>query len=223
MNEDNKQKNKIELKTVVGVLIIFAVLAAIFIFLKGHELYIGGVVINNATTLVGIIFEIIVLFVVIIESIKNTRKTDDPKTRKKIKGYVIGISIFTFLMIVFTGYLIASNATLSNKAAIAEREIGNGKSVLLMENQRHYTTSNETYYEITVYYRDGIRLKRIGRQNEYYFSNNNMVKNGQFEVESNDDIITIHYDYGELINGMKWKDEYINNPPHYIDKEYKLN
>ena len=41
------------------------------------------------------------------------------------------------------------------------------------------------------------------------------------QVESNDDIITIHYDYGELINGMKWKDEYCDNPPQYIEKEYK--
>ena len=91
-----------------------------------------------------------------------------------------------------------------------------------MENEESFSSSDEKFYEITVYYRDGIRLKKIGRQNEYYFSNNNMVKNEQFKVESSSDSVTIYYDYGELINGMKWQEEYSDNPPQYIDKEYKL-
>ena len=49
-----------------------------------------------------------------------------------------------------------------------------------------------------------------------------MVKNGQFEVERNGDSITIYYDYGELINGLTWKDEYKENPPQYVEKVYKL-
>lgn len=220
--DETKQKSKLDIKTAAILLIILAVLVAIFIYLNGYELYIGGVVIYNVLTLVGIIFEIIVLLVAIIESIKNIKKTDDSKTKKKIKGYIIGISIFTILMTIFTGHIVASNVNLSNSAAIAEREIGDGKSILLMENEEKYSSSDESYYMITIYYRDGIRLKEIGKQDEIFYSHNNMVKNGQFEVEKSGDSVKIHYDYGELVNGLKWNDEYSDNPPQYIDKEYKL-
>ena len=50
-----------------------------------------------------------------------------------------------------------------------------------------------------------------------------MVKNGQFEIEKHDDSVKIHYDYGELVNSMKWKDEYSDNPPQYIEKESHTN
>ena len=33
----------------------------------------------------------------------------------------------------------------------------------------------------------------------------------------------VHYDYGELTNGLQWNDEYKDTPPAYIDKEYNLN
>ena len=150
MSEDNKQKSKADWITAVLLLIIGAVLLAIFIFLKGHELYIGGVVINNVTTLAGIIFEIIVLLTVIIECLKNIRKTDDPKTRKKIIGSTIAIAVFSIIMIIFTSQVITSDVVRSNKAAIAEREIGDGKSVLLMENEESFSSSGDTFYEITV-------------------------------------------------------------------------
>ena len=49
-----------------------------------------------------------------------------------------------------------------------------------------------------------------------------MVRNGQYKVERVGDTVKVYYDYGELINGLKWKDEYINDPPEYIEKEYRL-
>ena len=162
------------------------------------------------------------MLIVIIEYLKNIRKNEDSKARNKAIRYTIIVSAFTLLMIAFAIYIVASSVTHTRKAAIAERAIGDGENVLLMENEESFTTSNETFYEITVYYRDGIRLEKIGRQSEYYYSNNNMVKNGQFEVERNGDSITIYYDYGELINGLTWKDEYKDNPPQYVEKVYKL-
>ena len=222
MNEDNTQKSKVGWKTLVLTLIICGALTATFLYFKGYELYIGGVVLYNASSLIGIVFEIIVLVIVIIEYLKNIRKNEDSKARNKAIRYTIIVSAFTLLMIAFAIYIVLSSVTHTRKAAIAERAIGDGENVLLMENEESFTTSNETFYEITVYYRDGIRLKKIGRQSEYYYSNNNMVKNGQFEVERNGDSITIYYDYGELINGLTWKDEYKDNPPQYVEKVYKL-
>jgi len=222
MNEENTQSNKVGWITTAVLLIICVASVAVYVYLKGYELYIGGVVINNVTSLVGILLDIILLFIVIIECVKKIRNADESKARNKNIGYIIGIFVFFIIMIVFISQIIATDVVRSNKATIAEREIGNGKSVLLMENEESFSSSDEKFYEITVYYRDGIRLKKIGRQSEYYFSNNNMVKNEQFKVESSSDSVTIYYDYGELINGMKWQEEYSDNPPQYIDKEYKL-
>ena len=49
-----------------------------------------------------------------------------------------------------------------------------------------------------------------------------MVRNGQYRVERNGDTVKVFYDYGELTNGLKWKDEYADDPPEYIEKEYSL-
>ncbi len=222
MEEDNTQKSKVDWKTVVFVLITCATLTAAFLYFKGYELYIGGVVLYNASSLIGITFEIIILIIAIIETVKNIRKTEDSKARNKSIRYTIIVSVLTLLLIVFAIYIVTSSVAHSRKTAIAERNIGDGKYIVLMEYEESFTTSEDTFYEIIVYYRDGIRLKKIGRQDEYYYSNNNMVKNEQFKVSRNGDSITISYDYGELINGLTWKDEYKDNPPQYIEKEYKL-
>jgi hypothetical protein len=49
-----------------------------------------------------------------------------------------------------------------------------------------------------------------------------MIRNGQYKVEREGDTVTVYYDYGELINGLTWKDEYKDNPPEYIEKKYSL-
>ena len=111
----------------------------------------------------------------------------------------------------------------SRKAAIAETDIGEGQSLILVENEEKFSSDDESFYEITVYCREGIKLKKIGRQTEYYFLHDNMVRNGQFKVEREGDTVRVYYDYGELTNGLQWNDEYKDTPPAYIDKEYNLN
>ena len=224
MNEADKQTKKSNRISIAVILIACAFLPAVFIYLKGYEIYIFGVVFHNVPLLIGVIFEILALLIIAAQWVNSYRKAEDPETRKKSIRYSIGVSAFTIIMLIFAIRVIAYEVSLSNNASFAEREIGDGKSVLLMEESETFSTStsSDTLFEISVYYRDGIRLKKIGRENEYYYSHNNMVKNEQFEVESTGDTITIHYDYGELTNGMTWKDEYIDNPPEYLDREYKL-
>ena len=49
-----------------------------------------------------------------------------------------------------------------------------------------------------------------------------MVRNGQYKVERDGDTVTVFYDYGELINGVIWGEEYGDNPTKYIEREYSL-
>lgn len=71
MNEEKTQSNKVGWITTAVLLIICVASVAVYVYLKGYELYIGGVVINNVTSLVGILLEIILLFIVIIECVKK--------------------------------------------------------------------------------------------------------------------------------------------------------
>lgn len=213
---------KTGLGTAFLCVVIIAVMGVVFFYLKDCELYIGGVILRNVHTMVGILFEIFMFIIVIIVSSKNLKKISDEKERKKTKGYIVGISVLTLFFLGFTFQLIAEYVEQSRKAAIAETDIGEGQSLLLVENEEKFSSDGESFYEITVYCRKGLKLKKIGRQIEYYFLHDNMVRNGQYRVERKGDTVTVHYDYGELTNGMKWKDEYKDNPPAYIDKEYNL-
>ncbi len=208
--------------TAAAVIAVLAAMAFVFIYLKDCELYIGGVILSNVHTLVGIVFEILVLIIVIPVSVTNLKKAGDEKERRRIKISIIGVSAFLLIMLVFVSRIVAGYAERSRKAAIAEIDIGEGQSILLVENEEQFSLSEDSFFEITLYCREGLRLKKIGRQTEYYYAHNNMVRNGQYKVERVGDTVKVYYDYGELINGLKWKDEYINDPPEYIEKEYRL-
>ena len=208
--------------TAAVVIAVIALMGFIFFYLKDCKLYIGGVIVNNVRALAGLFFEMIVLIMAIVLNATGLKKVTDAKERKKLIISVIGVSVVLLLMLAFSCRIVADDVERSRKAAIAETDIGEGLSLLLEENEEHFSLSEDSFYEITVYSRKGLRLTRLGRQSEYYYAHNNMVRNGQYRVERNGDTVKVFYDYGELINGLKWKDEYADDPPEYIEKEYSL-
>ena len=214
--------NKSGWKTVVAVVAIIAVMFVIFLYLKDCELYIGGVILQNVRAGAGLIIEIPMLILALILNVNSLKKISDENQQKKAKRSIVGLSIVTLLILGFTCWVISEDVERSAKSAIAEEDIGGGQELLLVENEEKFSSDGESFYEISIYCREGLRLKKIGRQTEYYYLHDNMIRNGQYKVERKGDTVTVYYDYGELINGLTWKDEYKDNPPEYIDKKYSL-
>ena len=209
-------------ETAVAVVAFLAVMTVVFFYLKDRELYIGHVILHNSRAVAGLLLEISVLIITIVTNAISLKHISDEKERKKMKISVIAVSVILVFMLGFTCWILIDDVEDSRKATIAETDIGEGQSLLLVEKEEHFSTSGDSFYEITVYCREGLRLKKIGRQTEYYFLHDNMVRNGQYRVERDGDTVKVFYDYGELTNGLKWKEEYSDVPPEYIEKEYSL-
>ena len=152
--------------TVVAVVTVITLMGVIFFWLKGCELYIGGVIFRDVRALAGMTFEIIMFIWIILASALSFKKIKDEKERKKMRGSIIAVSIVMLAMLGFMAWIVAGDVERSGKAAIAETDIGEGQSLLLAENEEKFSTSGESFYEITVYCRKGIRLKKIGRQDD---------------------------------------------------------
>ena len=197
-------------------LLVYAVL-----FDSETDLYIGGIIFRSVRQKASACTSVIIALTTLVSWIPVLRDPADEAERKKGKRSVIALSAIFAVMLALTVYVISEDIVISKKAAIAVENLDGGKCIVLSENENHFRSSDDPYYEITLYKRDGIKLEKIGRLNEFNYTNSQMIKNGQYRVEDNGSSVTVYYDYGELANGLKWKDD-LEEIPEYITKDYDL-
>ena len=212
--EDKNTKGMIR-----GIAVTVAVLALFFtvsIYIKGYDLYLFGVIWKDAGFMWYLIFMIPILLMHVIRGAKNWKNSADEEGHRT--GYLVIYLILFLVSSVFMCGLLAEGISAGKKAVIAEVSLNDCRSVLLVEKEEHFTVTEGSFNNVTVYCREAVRLKKIGELSEYDYTNNHMIKDNQYRVEQNGDTVTIYYDYGSLTGGLKWRDE----APEYIIKEYNI-
>jgi len=157
-----------------------------------------------------------ILLMHVIRGVKNRKGNADDGGHRTV--YPAVFLILFLVSAVFMGGLLFEGINGSRKAVIAEVELDDGRSVLLVEKEDHFTVTDGSFNNVTVYCREAIRLKKIGELSEYNYTNNHMIRDNQYRVEQSGDTVTIYYDYGSLTGGLKWRDE----APEFIIKEYNI-
>lgn len=208
-----------KIKDVLEVIIIVGLMVALFLYLKDRTFYIGGMIWNDLGNMSVYMLGVFSYGLYIIGYAKKLIKGDEDE-RKEVKGKFILCVIMGMLMLGIYVWSIADVVVKSRNTVCVEMDLGEGQSLILAESEYRFSSIKSN--EITIYIREGIRLKKIGRQDEYNFLNNSMVRNGQYKVERDGDTVTVFYDYGKLINGVIWGEEYADNPPKFIEREYSL-
>lgn len=208
-----------KIKDVLEVIIIVGLMVALFLYLKDSTFYIGGMIWSDLDLTLAYFWLVLSYSLYIIGYAKKLKKSDKDE-RKGVWGPLILCVVIGLLMLSIFVWNIADVVVKSRNTESVEMDLGEGQSLILAESE--YKFSSKKSNEITIYIREGIQLKKIGRQDEYFFLNNNIIRNGQYKVERDGDTVTVYYDYGKLVNGLTWGEEYGDNPPKYIECEYSL-
>ena len=214
-----KTLNKNITGTITGIAVTIAVLAIFFavsIYIKGYDLYLCGVIWKDAGFMWYLIFMTPILLIHVIRGAKNRKSNADEGGHRT--GYLVVFLSLFLVSTVFMCGLLVEGISESRKAVTAEVSLEDGRSILLVEKEEHFSVSESTFNNVTVYCRDAVRLKKIGELSEYNYTNNHMIRDNQYRVEQSGDTVTIYYDYGSLTGGMEWRDE----APEYIIKEYNI-
>lgn len=214
-----KTANKNVKSTIIGIAVTVALLALFFavsLYMKGYDLYLFGVIWQDAGFIWYLIFVMPILLMHVIRGAKNLKRNTGDEGHRTV--YPVVFLILFLVSAVFLGGLIAEGISLSRRSVIAEERLDDGRSVLLVEKEEHSTVTEGSSDKVTVYCREGVRLKKIGELDEFSYTNDHMIRDKQYRLEQSGDTVTVYYDYGSLTGGLKWRDE----APEYIVREYNI-
>jgi len=221
------KKNNSE-KTVVDVInnwILFF-LAVIFIGLsiylyKSDAIYMCGVVLDRPIFIIVITLTILRYLSKDLYELFYLKKKDDASRKERFR-YITFLTVWLILLILGGGCWIVGDVLSSKRAAIAQGKLEDGGSILFIEKEMKDSKRDTRRYEITVYYKTGFKMKELGKFSEASFSHDQMIKNGQYQVEYSGNKVTVYYDYGELTRGSAWTEEAAKENAKYIKQVYNI-
>ena len=219
-----KTANKPTIPEIIFFLVYFAFLIAVcsfYIFLKHNErdIYFAGCIFPNSSISLAVPFLSCIFSVY--EAVDRLKKTEDNNKRRSLKSHLLIVSVFGTAFLGFTVWDIADTYIGSKDKNCREIIVDDGKTVLLEETREKSTITNNSYDYIYVYRKYGSTVRRLGRIYEDRYTNSPMIANDHYSWEYNGEKFTLYLDYGDLCDGVKWRDGV--EPPEYISEEYTLN
>lgn len=194
----------------------------VLLYVRNYKIYVAGVIFGNVRSWMGLFLLVFWNVCIFFRYRKKGKRENSGFKELDGKNRITLILIIAFYVMIFI-FLVWSfwdNVNRSRNATIVEVGIGKDGNILLVEEE-HKSITDKKYYGITVYYIDGIRLKEIGFLPEMSYTNRQMIKNGQYKLEYDDDTVTMYYYYGEL-EGVEWSDEVKKEREEYLKCEYSI-
>lgn len=206
---------------IICIMLMAAVCAAEFYLDHGNKrLYLAGCIWRKNTLVTSM--PTVGLFGVFLAHLPSLKSAADEKARKKLVTWLWVAGIWCVLSAAFIAYDCIDTFRQSKEDVMVGVDFDDDKGFLIVEREEEYS-SGKTYYDINVYRRERFTVKFADRIFEDQFTNEPMLKNGLYEIETSGDTLTLRLDYGELSEGYEWaKEEYKENPPEYIEKVYEF-
>ena len=196
---------------------------AVYVDVKKLDIYLSGCVFSNDT--VRWLLIILCNAGVLVISISEMKRPADDET-KKIRRKRFRLTAVCYTVLICLGiFTLADDISKDLKGHTDRLDLDDKRGIVLAETSYKFAGSKDEkeYNVITVYKRNGIFLKAIDTvQESIYYANDSMIANGQYSYEYRGNTCIVSFDYGGLQNGMKWKDEYEDDPPRYITEEYEV-
>lgn len=144
--------------------------------------------------------------------------TDKSERTKRI----VIICVTGLFLLAGAGFVVYDVVADNPDVYIEKIDVDGEKGIVLVEKTDKISTDYE-YTNIFVYQKNGLTVKQIDRIYEDNFVNKKMISDKQYTWEYVDGTFKVALDYGGLADGVTWtNDEFNENPPDFIRKEYVL-